>query len=65
MSDQNTGAQENLHKFGRHVRRNWAKEYPLSAKQMEKIHEAIRDEWERDQRIRRNLPSEQGPDLEP
>ena len=57
MPDQNQDADAKLKKLGQRVRYGLLKEYPSPEKSVETIREALREQWEQEQKAKREKPT--------
>ena len=57
MPDQNQDADEKLKKLGHHIREGLSKELRDKEHSVQTIREAIREQWEKEQKERREAPT--------
>ena len=55
MTDDCAEAEAKLQKLADRVHRGWAKLHPVTEKELEGVREAVREQWQREERVRRNL----------
>ena len=57
MPNENTDAEAKLKKLGERVRQGWAKQHPTPEKSLETVRQTVREEWQREQAVKRSKPS--------
>lgn len=49
MPDTPSNAEESLRKLGQRARRGWERTRPVTPEEMEKVRQAVREQWEKEQ----------------
>ena len=57
MPDENTDAAAKLKKLGERIRDGIAKRHPIASKSLDTIRQTVREEWQREQAIKRAKPT--------
>ena len=57
MPDDTTNAEAKLKKLGQRVRAGFAKQHPISEQSIQTVRRAVREEWQREQEVKRSQPS--------
>lgn len=53
MLNQNTDDEAKLQKLGQRVRDGWAKQNPVQEKSIKTVKDAVREQWEQEQKVKR------------
>ena len=51
MTDDITKSESKLRKLGEKLRQAWAKQHPLTPKELETVRQAVRKQWEAERRV--------------
>lgn len=62
MSDPQSNAEDSLRKLGQRLRRGWERTRPVTQEEMEKVRQAVREQWEQEHaQDRLEAPAEHSP----